>query len=219
MPRREFFAPTRDAEDIDKDLLRSGRLSASAFSERSLGRFRAFVDSASGLPEPPSRELCVNCFEKKGTLTCAGCRAVKYCCKECQAEDWSHLPMGHKIVCKLLRLPAEEAKRGAPCRLPRDISFISDRARCFFNLQHFIPAHQLYTLTLTLVNKFAREGEYDDTVMRAEAEAELAENVCLLHSHKHGRGAGRPDRCKWTIFCSPRPAWRERGATWRRSRR
>lgn len=42
-----------------------------------------------------SNSLCKNTSNKK-LACCTGCMKVKYCCRDCQVQDWQ----SHKVVCK-----------------------------------------------------------------------------------------------------------------------
>ena len=76
-------APGRDAEWIKK---------ARAYREANSS------DSASGSGSC-ARALC----SSNGTLTCTGCRAAKYCSKDCQKLDWRV----HKTACKAAQAAAK----------------------------------------------------------------------------------------------------------------
>ena len=51
--------------------------------------------------------VCCYCFRRGKMMRCSVCRSVKYCCKQCQKNDWyeNHLlalrirPF-HKLICK-----------------------------------------------------------------------------------------------------------------------
>jgi len=45
--------------------------------------------------------LCGFCKDKYGEKSCAGCGIGRYCCRECQLQDWS-VPFGHKVFCGFL---------------------------------------------------------------------------------------------------------------------
>ncbi len=53
---------------------------------------------AAAPPEQP-RKQCANCGATSGggvkLRKCAGCRRVRYCSQECQAQHWAQ----HKLVC------------------------------------------------------------------------------------------------------------------------
>ena len=51
---------------------------------------------------------CANCKEKLKTLmSCAKCKKVRYCCRECQVADWK---AGHKQLCLQLEAAGNGAK-------------------------------------------------------------------------------------------------------------
>lgn len=43
------------------------------------------------------QNMCRYCGEENALKLCGGCKRVKYCSKECQAEDWKTLD--HKMIC------------------------------------------------------------------------------------------------------------------------
>ena len=50
--------------------------------------------------------LCMTCKTEEFKLkTCNGCKAARYCCKECQTKDWKD---GHKTLCKLMGATARK---------------------------------------------------------------------------------------------------------------
>ncbi len=59
----------------------------------------AVQDMVRGLYEKMYAQ-CANCGDKNKPLkSCAKCRAVKYCSKECQTQNWGQT---HKKICKLI---------------------------------------------------------------------------------------------------------------------
>ena len=44
----------------------------------------------------PGQYECNVCMEEDAELRCAKCKAVKYCSKECQMQDWKG---GHRMQC------------------------------------------------------------------------------------------------------------------------
>ena len=53
-----------------------------------------------GAPVPAAQRCARPGCTQRGSKQCIACKAVRYCCKECQLTHWKLKPGGHKAVCR-----------------------------------------------------------------------------------------------------------------------
>ena len=71
--------------DIDKSLIITNK------DKEILNEYNIFKFSCANCNNPKQKGDKNKCL-----LRCSGCKAVKYCCDDCQLIDWRH----HKLICK-----------------------------------------------------------------------------------------------------------------------
>jgi hypothetical protein len=92
LAERKSAATTEAAEEVERQAAEGGARAKEGGTSVEAGMQKLSVGTPASAPA--IQNLCAHC-NAPATLKCTACKAVFYCCKACQSNDWKK----HKKQC------------------------------------------------------------------------------------------------------------------------